>query len=287
MNLSYALLGFTVLTCLFTRHRNFMLLAILATTMASFFQGIVNSIGLVSLLGFSAICYSYFSCETLNKYVKSILFVIISILAACFMMHKIPGFSNALVIDNVHLSPLSSPFSMYLNFDKTIVALILYATSNLCVTEKFIDKKSILQTLTSLLLCAGVLLILGLLSEYIQFDPKMPHILWLWVFNNLLFVAVVEEIVFRGFLQKSLKSFLSPKATHLHLHLHLIIASMLFGLFHFKGGVVYIILALIAGGFYGHTYEKTNRILCATLVHFGLNFIHFLLFTYPALLLIP
>ncbi|MFU7503008.1 MAG: hypothetical protein ACE1S7_06395, partial [Candidatus Tisiphia sp.] len=33
---------------------------------------------------------------------------------------------------------------------------------------------------------------------------------------------------------------------------------------------------------YGYTYDKTNRIICAMMVHFGLNLFHLMLFSYPA-----
>lgn len=280
MNLSYVLLGLTVFISLFMKNRNFIVLAILITTVSAFLQGIVSIIGIIVLVFFFALCQTYFSKSTLNKYLKTLLYAVIIILLACVITHSIPGFSNALVIDRLYVSTLSTPFSMYLNFDKTIIALILYVTSGLFLLEEPLNKKSIQQTLFSLLLCIGVILTPGLLSGYIKFDPKVPDILWLWMFNNLVFVSISEEVIFRGFVQNSLKSFLSKKAVSNYLHV--IIASIVFGLMHFKGGVVYILLASVAGGFYGYTYDKTNRIVCAAIVHFGLNLVHLMIFTYPA-----
>ncbi len=43
-------------------------------------------------------------------------------------------------------------------------------------------------------------------------------------------------------------------------------------------------LATIAGLFYGYAYWKTNRLEASILVHFGLNLIHFVAFSYPALI---
>lgn len=60
------------------------------------------------------------------------------------------------------------------------------------------------------------------------------------------------------------------------------LSSLLFGLAHFKAGLAYMIFASIAGAFYGLTYQKTRRILCSILVHFGVNLIHLIFFTYPA-----
>ena len=189
--------------------------------------------------------------------------------------------ANSLVIDKERLSPLSCPFSMYLNFDKTIAALVIYITSGLSILEKPVDKKSILYTTLYLSVCAGLVSILGILTGYIKFEPKLPDILPIWVLNNLLFVCMAEEVIFRGFVQTHLKKFLNEKTNFRTLHIT--ITSLIFGLAHFKGGVLYVILASICGWFYGYAYERTNRILCAMLVHFGLNLIHLTLFTYPVL----
>ena len=42
-----------------------------------------------------------------------------------------------------------------------------------------------------------------------------------------------------------------------------------------------ILFAGTAGLFYGYTYQKTKRIEASMLVHFCLNMVHFLMFTYP------
>ena len=284
MNLSYILLGLTVPICLFAKNRNLMLLAIFMTIITAYYQGIISSTAAVGILLFFAISYSYFNYNGLNKYLRYALFIIMLTLTAGYIFHLMPGFTNVLVINKTQVSSLSSSFSMYLNFDKTIIALILYVTSGLWMLEKSIDKKSILDTLLCLLLCIGVILIPGILSGYIKFDPKIPEILCLWVFNNLLFVSATEEMIFRGILQNNLKSFLGTRATNYYLHI--IIASIIFGLSHYKGGVTFMLLAAISGGFYGYIYDKTNRIFCATLVHFGLNLVHLMLFTYPSAIVV-
>lgn len=278
MNLSYTLLMFTVLVCLLIKNRGLKFFAIMTTVIVALFQGIIHFAGIFFILLFFAICHAYFAYDNFNKFAKSILLIIIIALITGFTFHAIPGFSNALVIDKLRLSPLSCPFSMYLNFDKVISALILY--TNLSISEKFVDKNSLFQTILSLSLCIGVMILLGLLSGYIELDPKVPDILGIWILNNLLFVCMAEEVIFRGFLQNSLKSFLVKKVNTNHLHI--IVTSIVFGLAHFKGGMAYIILASIAGGFYGYVYEKTNRIFCAMLIHFGLNLVHLIIFTYPA-----
>ena len=62
-----------------------------------------------------------------------------------------------------------------------------------------------------------------------------------------------------------------------------IIASILFGLAHLPGGWVYACFAAVAGLFYGYAYLKTQNIEASIIVHFAVNAIHFLAFTYPSL----
>jgi membrane protease YdiL (CAAX protease family) len=64
----------------------------------------------------------------------------------------------------------------------------------------------------------------------------------------------------------------------------LAISSLLFGLDHYEGGLTYILLATIAGLFYGHTYWKTTKIETSISVHFSFNLTHFLFFSYPSMI---
>jgi membrane protease YdiL (CAAX protease family) len=169
---------------------------------------------------------------------------------------------------------------MYLNFDKVIAALILYVTNHLTIAEKHINRVSILQILCVTGLGAATLLGPGLLLGHIAFDPKLPHVLWIWSLNNLLFVSLAEEIMFRGFLQDRLKPFFSKKASLKYGHIFL--SALTYGLLiHLKGGIPYAVLVTIAGVFYGYIYEKSG-LLPAIVTHFSLNLIHILLFTYPS-----
>ena len=99
--------------------------------------------------------------------------------------------------------------------------------------------------------------------------------------NNLFFVCLAEEALFRGFIQNGFTR-LFPK-TPFFSYASIAVAAVLFGLAHYKGGPIYVALAAVAGLFYGFAYQKTNRLDAAVLVHFGFNTIHFLLFSYPNL----
>jgi uncharacterized protein len=81
---------------------------------------------------------------------------------------------------------------------------------------------------------------------------------------TFLFVAIPEELFFRGLLQNLLETRLSrPRA--------LALASVIFGLSHYIHGAVfnwrYVILASIAGIFYGRAWRKDRRLGASAISH--------------------
>jgi len=110
--------------------------------------------------------------------------------------------------------------------------------------------------------------------------PKWPEQAWLWVLNNLLLVTLVEEALFRGYIQGGL----SQRLKHLPYgeNLALLLASLLFGLAHLSAGWQWVLLASIAGAGYGLAY-RFGGLGAAIATHFGLNLLHFGLFSYPML----
>jgi membrane protease YdiL (CAAX protease family) len=65
-------------------------------------------------------------------------------------------------------------------------------------------------------------------------------------------------------------------------HLALLLASLLFGLVHAGAGAQWVLLASLAGVGYGLAY-RFGGLGAAIATHFGLNLLHFALFTYPML----
>ncbi len=105
-------------------------------------------------------------------------------------------------------------------------------------------------------LLAVIVIPLGTVLHFIQFDPTMAHWKSLWP----------EELLFRGLLQNSLSRTLSSENGGW------IVASIIFGLAHINNNGVfpnwrYALLATIAGIFYGSTWRKTGSIFPAAIVH--------------------
>lgn len=207
------------------------------------------------------------------------------LLALIFSMglfqHLLPGFNNLILFDRVQLSPDSVPFTMYFNYDKTLAGLLLLLILIKPQQPQSITRRDVVTAFQVLASCVAAILPLALLMGYVRMDVKIPEQSWLWALNNLFLVCFAEEALFRGVIQRGLQTFL-PKAK-VYSWISIVAAAVLFGASHFKGGVPYMVLASLAGIFYGYTYSRTQKVEAAMLVHFGINAIHFFLFTYPAL----
>jgi len=114
---------------------------------------------------------------------------------------------------------------------------------------------------------AAVAVFLGLRIGFITFDPsfKRGHFLPLSALGVLFFTAWPEEFLFRGVLQNALSRTLNDDWAAL------IVASVIFGLSHILHAPYpnwkYVLMATIAGFFYGRAWMKTRSLVPGTLVH--------------------
>ncbi len=87
----------------------------------------------------------------------------------------------------------------------------------------------------------------------------------------LVFIAVPEELLFRGLIQNVLDQWWGKRWPSLA------VAAVVFGAAHLDNGgfpnVRYALLATIAGVFYGRAFRQTGRIAPAALVHTGVAFL--------------
>jgi membrane protease YdiL (CAAX protease family) len=202
-------------------------------------------------------------------------FIVLSML---LFLHRLPGFNNLLVFDKIRFSPDAAPFTMYLNLDKPFIGFILFSCFGSIWYGNRPDTKTLLKAIAlPLLVISTICLGTALLLHFVSWDPRLPHMAWIWVLNNLLLVAVCEEAFFRGYLQDIIgKQVFKGKSPYLPLF----ITALLFGLAHTTGGPALMLLAFIAGIGYGWAYYR-GGILAAILTHFFFNVLHFFLFTYP------
>lgn len=195
--------------------------------------------------------------------------------------HTFTDFHNLLVVSDMVLSPNAVPFTMYLNFDKALVGLLLLGLTHRLVASLTAWKAIFRQTLPFAVVFSLLVLLAAVLLHKVVFEPKLPAFLPLWSVNNLLFVCTAEEAFFRGFIQKNLTSAFQhhPQGARGAL----LVASLLFGFAHYAGGIAFSIWGTLAGLGYGWIYQKTGYIEAAIITHFLLNLLHIVFFTYPAL----
>jgi len=121
--------------------------------------------------------------------------------------------------------------------------------------------------LRELLFFAPAVLILGIWLGFIHPHANVPGFLkavltWLGIF---VFVAVPEELFFRAWVQNFLERRIGRRGA-------LLVASILFGLSHFNKRSAhfnwrYVMLATIAGIFYGRAWRRDRRVPASTITH--------------------
>jgi membrane protease YdiL (CAAX protease family) len=121
--------------------------------------------------------------------------------------------------------------------------------------------------LSHFLLFAAIAVPLGIAIGFIAYDPSIARLrsLPVAVIGITFFTAWPEEFLFRGILQNLLSHTLKSQWVGLG------VASVVFGLSHILHAPFpnwkYVILAAIAGIFYGHAWMKTGSLLPGALVH--------------------
>jgi membrane protease YdiL (CAAX protease family) len=157
--------------------------------------------------------------------------------------------------------------------------------------EKTTDWKTGLRELAFF---APIVIILGLALGFIHphanwavltIFPKPTFLLtWIYIF---IFVAVPEELFFRAWVQNFLERrfclYFNPTTAR---RTALIVASILFGLSHFNKRLSagahfnwqYVLLATIAGIFYGRAWRQNRRVPASAITHASVDAIWFLWF---------
>jgi membrane protease YdiL (CAAX protease family) len=120
-------------------------------------------------------------------------------------------------------------------------------------------REVVLYTPVALVLGLG----LGFLHAHAVF-PRPSAIVFAWVFT-FFFIAVPEELFFRGWLQNLLERRMGRFPA-------LMLTSVLFGLAHFNKRTAffnwrYVLLAVLAGFFYGRAWRQDRRVGASAVTH--------------------
>lgn len=225
------------------------------------------------LLAMAGVCVTQFNQRAVVGFGHGLFIV----LALALGIHWLPGFFSERVIAAQRFSPEAAPFSMYFNLDKPLIGYwILLVCPGLlpAISVKQIAKTAALTLFATCVACMALAVSLGITG----WSPKWPEQGPLWLLNNLLLVTLTEELFFRVYLQGGLQRLFQRLRGGPALAI--CVASLLFGLAHLGSGWQWALLAGIAGIGYGLAY-RFGGLQTAVVTHFGLNLVHFSLFTYP------
>jgi membrane protease YdiL (CAAX protease family) len=118
-----------------------------------------------------------------------------------------------------------------------------------------------------LLLYTPIALVLGLALGFLHLHPGWPRLTQLFggFFFTFFFIAVPEELFFRGWLQNLLERRIGRYPA-------LFLTAAIFGLSHFNKRAVhfnwrYVLLAALAGIFYGRAWRQERRVGASAITH--------------------
>jgi membrane protease YdiL (CAAX protease family) len=284
----YLTLGLLIAGLFMIRSRILLSILLAAQIVFAFLHGLIDPLGLLFVASFWGLCALHW--QTLSRFERfnserfsALRIFFIATIAIAFASHMIPGFHNLRLFNGVSLSSTAAPFTMYLNFDKTIAAVIIALVGGFFIQQKnTFGFKTLRDTVVIAGLCLSLLAPIAILSGYVHYEPKFPDTFWLWAFNNLYFVCFAEEVIFRGLIQNQLMKM--ADRWNVSPYIPIIISAILFAVAlpgHRQGGLMFMGFVILSGLFYGYAYHRTKRLESAILVHFMVNLAHFLLFSYP------
>ena len=240
--------------------------------------GIVAWAGLLVLAVLVGACLTVVRPE-LPTVLRNLAWGVVLILAVALAIHEIPWIRNVLVLDSVSVSASAADYTLYWNYDKGFAGVVLYAV---CVQPQA-GTAWVRATAATGAIALLTLVAVGVpaaAAGFVAWDPKWPAILGVWVPANLFLTCVAEETFFRGLLQRHLGRALRGRV-RAPAPAAVLAAAVAFGVVHFAGGTIYVLLATLAGIGYGAAYHLTGRVEASILVHFALNLAHLVFFTYP------
>lgn len=280
----YIFLSAAIVSLWLTRgvNRYITLAAFLTLAIGSgFVAGVLSPPALLPIAVFGALCWVY--SLPLGQGMRVPLAIAVVAASLGLMAHVVPGFSNLLIVKDAIVSRDGVPFTLYLNFDKALIGLVLLTFVTPLAASRADWLGMLRAALPRILAVIAVVLGAAFALGYVRVDPKWLPFFPLWAWANLLFTCTAEEAVFRGVIQRLLAGD-GSQARDGRAFAALLIAGVLFGAVHFAGGPRLMVMASIAGAGYGWVYWRSGyRIEASILAHFLLNATHILFFTYPAL----
>jgi hypothetical protein len=249
--------------------------------------GFAYSAGLVSLLGILTLASLLIGFVLVNnphlpKKVRPFGYLILLAVGLALSLHIAPGFRGWEILAACQASPLSIPFDLCFNFDKVSLGIFILTSGVPLCHQGFEWKKALHVAAVFAAISAITLAVVALTVGFAHFEFKLPAFTPLWIVINLFFVATIEEVIVRSFVQEKLS--IMSRSLRWHYLISLTGSSFVFSLSYYSLGPRHVLLAFIAGFFFGGAYiASKRRVEASILTHFFVNLIHLIGFTYPAL----
>ena len=266
-------------------HRAVWATALLAAVVAGYLTDALHGLAAVWIALLAALAFVYQRVRAAlppKPFSQAFAGLVFFVYASAMGLALLPGFDRVELVAPVVLSAGAAPYAIAVGFPKVVLGILILGLINPVLVRSWKELAQLLARAlpvfaVTALVAVGALLLTG----YTSFAPKWTALFLLFAPINLFFTCFSEEACFRGFVQEELSRAGSPPA--LAAGVALTVGAILFGLAHFAGSLDYMIVAFVAGLGYGWAYMRTRRIEAAIAVHFGVNAVHFLLFTYPRL----
>jgi uncharacterized protein len=265
-------------------HRTLWIGALIAAVAVGYATGAVTGLAAlwIALLAALACAYRLLRDRPPTPVVRAaqlVAGVVFFLFALAVALPLLPGFPRTTLIADAVLSRGAAPYGIGLGFPKVTTGIVILGIINETRVRSWAELGRVSWRAVSVfMVTALVVMAIVLAVRYVRWDPRWTPVFLVWAPVNLFFTCLAEEAFFRGFVQAELAGL-----GRRWVAAGLIAGAVTFGLAHFAGGTTYVIVAALAGVGYGLAYLLTKRIEAAMAVHFGVNAVHFLLFTYPRL----
>ena len=239
---------------------------------------LANAAGLAGVAVF-AYC---FCKETLNRWVKVGLFLLLVPLAFWVASYEPEGFSYPLLFSLENATGEPAGYHLFVDFAKGIAGfLLLYLLWPTLHKNEFLAS----ARLSVLILLAAPVIIIGVAIPVLglQWQPKSIEQMLQFAVVSLLITCVAEEAFMRLLFQHNLLNIVASYTANRALQeiIPLVLTTFIFVAIHAGVGGAAVWVYALAGFLYGLSYTLSKNILYPIALHFLVNQIHFSFLTYP------
>ena len=231
---------------------------------------------------------SYYGYANFKPRSRMMAQVVMISLTGLLLLHYFEGFEPWIIVRHLHLGHRYLPFTHFVFYEHAFIGVCLLGMGALPnLIRHYPEWKVMFRDAWPIAVTAIVsIYVLAGFSDHVDIDWGWTHYLKIFAFTNLFFVCIAEEAIFRGMIQRPMTSLFERwniGKVDIGPSVAMIITVGLYSLRHYYSGLEVMIYAMLTGTFYAYAYMKTRRVEACIFVHWCVNVVHFLSFTYPML----